>query len=121
MTVRRPLFLLAIAVAVAASAMASFSGGARQALKPSEGLPAVRFVAIGDVGTGHQDQLDVAREMVAFHGEHPFDTVLMLGDNIYPMGDPKDLPKKFEQPYADLLRRGVSFYAVLGNHDVFKG
>src|SRR5262249_41873453 len=62
-----------------------------------------------------------AREMVAYHSEHPFDTVLMLGDNIYPTGNPKDLPRKFEQPYAELLKRGVNFYAVLGNHDVYKG
>jgi 3',5'-cyclic AMP phosphodiesterase CpdA len=45
----------------------------------------------------------------------------MLGDNIYPDGNPSDLPAKFERPYAELLRRGVSFHAVLGNHDIKKG
>jgi hypothetical protein len=45
----------------------------------------------------------------------------MLGDNIYPDGNPSDLSSKFERPYAELLRRGVSFQAVLGNHDVKKG
>ena len=31
------------------------------------------------------------------------------------------MPAKFEGPYGELLRRGVSFQAVLGNHDVKKG
>lgn len=81
----------------------------------------VRFVAFGDMGTGDKDQLAVARQMANFYDEHPYDTVLMLGDNIYPDGDPSDLPAKFERPYAELLKRGVSFYATLGNHDVRKG
>lgn len=81
----------------------------------------VRFVAFGDMGTGDNDQLAVAREMALFQSEHPYDTVLMLGDNIYPDGDPSDLPAKFEKPYAELLKRGVNFYATLGNHDVRKG
>ncbi len=81
----------------------------------------VRFVAFGDMGTGDSDQLAVARRMALFQKEHPYDTVLMLGDNIYHDGDPSDLPAKFERPYAELLKRGVSFYASLGNHDVMKG
>ncbi|MGH9800159.1 MAG: metallophosphoesterase [Blastocatellia bacterium] len=82
---------------------------------------AVRFVAFGDMGTGDSDQRAVAKQMEAFHASHPYDTVLMLGDNIYPDGNPKDLQDKFERPYAELLRRGVNFYASLGNHDVKKG
>lgn len=80
-----------------------------------------RFVALGDMGTGDEGQLAVARQMVALHGEQPFDTALLLGDNIYPNGDAADLPEKFERPYAELLRRGVRFRAVLGNHDVKNG
>lgn len=80
-----------------------------------------RFVALGDMGTGDEGQLAVARQMAALHGEQPFDTVLLLGDNIYPNGDAADFPEKFERPYAELLRRGVRFHAVLGNHDVKNG
>lgn len=82
---------------------------------------AVRFVALGDAGTGGKNQQDVADRMAVFHTERPFDTVLLLGDNIYPNGRASDLPGKFERPYAELLRRGVLFYAALGNHDVRKG
>lgn len=81
----------------------------------------VRFIAIGDMGTGDEKQLAIARRMTSYYEERPYDIVLTLGDNIYPKGNPADLPKKFEQPYAELLRRGVSFYAVLGNHDVSEG
>jgi hypothetical protein len=80
-----------------------------------------RFVVLGDTGTGGRDQLAIADRMSAFHDERPYDTVIMLGDNIYPNGSPSDLPAKFERPYAELLRRGVHFYAALGNHDVREG
>lgn len=81
----------------------------------------VRFVALGDVGTGDSKQSAIARQMVKYYDERPYDTVLMLGDNIYNDGDPAKLPQRFEQPYSELLKRGVRFYAVLGNHDVTKG
>lgn len=82
---------------------------------------AVRFVALGDTGTGKAGQLAIARAMAAFHEERPFDTVLLLGDNVYPDGNPAGLPERFERPYAELRRRGVRFRAVLGNHDVTRG
>jgi 3',5'-cyclic AMP phosphodiesterase CpdA len=41
----------------------------------------------------------------------------MLGDNLYGSQKEKDYRAKFELPYANLLRAGVKFYAVLGNHD----
>jgi 3',5'-cyclic AMP phosphodiesterase CpdA len=75
----------------------------------------------GDAGTGDRAQRDLARAMADHHSRRPFDTALMLGDNIYPDGDLADATAKFERPYAELLRRGVTFQAVLGNHDVIKG
>jgi hypothetical protein len=77
----------------------------------------VRFAVIGDSGRGDQAQLDVARQMVAWHQKFPFDFVVMLGDNIYPPHGPDDFTTKFEQPYRTLLDQGVTFYAAIGNHD----
>lgn len=97
---------------------------AQSADGPPTGLPAheaVRFVVVGDAGTGGKDQYAVARQMALYHDERPYDTVITLGDNIYPHGGASDFPKKFELPYAELLRRGVRFYAALGNHDVRRG
>lgn len=80
-----------------------------------------RFITFGDFGTGDSEQYDLAGQMLSWRKNHPFDTVLLLGDNIYNDGDPADIPAKFEKPYAELLKSGIKFYAVLGNHDVRKG
>ena len=82
---------------------------------------AVRFIVFGDSGKGDTAQYKLGHMMAVHQWDQSFDVALMCGDNIYPGGDPEDLPAKFEQPYADLLKRGVSFYAALGNHDVKKG
>jgi len=99
---------------VLALTIATAGGTASQA-------PPFRFVAFGDSGTGEDGQYAVANAMVAYHNKHPFDTALMLGDNIYPNGDPRLFEEKFEWPYAELLHRGVRFFAALGNHDVQRG
>ncbi len=82
---------------------------------------AVRFIAFGDSGRGDRAQYELARMMVAHHWSNFYDTALLLGDNIYPDGEWEDMPAKFEGPYGELMKRGVSFQAVLGNHDVKKG
>ena len=93
------------------------------AAKPDNSAPAneFSFVAFGDMGTGDDEQQNLANGMTAYQEKHPFDTVLMLGDNIYPDGNISLVKQKFERPYAELLKRGVKFHAVLGNHDVRKG
>lgn len=77
----------------------------------------LKFAAIGDNGTGEQPQYDIARQMTAFHERFTFDLVIMLGDNMYGGQSPADFVKKFELPYAPLLKAGVKFQASLGNHD----
>ena len=81
----------------------------------------VRFTVLGDMGTGERAQYSLAAGMATYHEQHPFDTVLTLGDNIYPNGDKAYFKDKFERPYAELLKREVRFYATLGNHDVRRG
>ena len=77
----------------------------------------VKFMAMGDNGTGEQAQYDVANQMVAAHNVFPFDFAIMLGDNLYGSQRPADFVQKFERPYKPLLDAGVKFYAALGNHD----
>ena len=77
----------------------------------------LKFAAIGDNGTGDLPEYDVGRQMAAYHGQFPFDLVIMLGDNLYGRQEPKDFVAKFEEPYRALLNAGVQFYAALGNHD----
>jgi hypothetical protein len=77
----------------------------------------VKFAVIGDNGTGERAQYEVARQMDAFHALFAFETVIMLGDNLYGSQRPADFVRKFEEPYKNLLSAGVRFYASLGNHD----
>ena len=77
----------------------------------------VRFAVIGDNGTGGRQQYEVGAQMTASRTRFPFEFVLMLGDNMYGRQRPADFVQKFERPYADLLQRGLPFYAALGNHD----
>ncbi len=113
---------LALTSALAAFTLFTYQAGRDiDAAAPLLQAEPVRFIAFGDMGTGDNEQYALAKQMAAWHEAHPFNTVLLLGDNIYPDGDPADLPAKFEKPYAELLRRGIRFQAVLGNHDVKKG
>jgi predicted phosphodiesterase len=77
----------------------------------------VRFVAIGDMGTGAAEQYAVGRQMELYRQKVKYDFVIMLGDNIYGGHGPSDFQRKFELPYKPLLDAGVKFYASLGNHD----
>ena len=99
---------------------ASGSPGEAQTAAPA-GLPnrkdSLKFVAIGDNGTGGKPQYEVAAQMNAWRAKFPFDMVIMLGDNMYGSQRPRDFVDKFENPYKLLLDAGVKFYAALGNHD----
>jgi 3',5'-cyclic AMP phosphodiesterase CpdA len=48
----------------------------------------------------------------------PFDALLLLGDNVYPAGNPAELPRTVFAPFADVLRAGTTLLAIIGNHDV---
>lgn len=80
-----------------------------------------RFAVIGDWGTGGDDQFGLGKQMHETHSRAAFDFILSAGDNIYPNGSGRYLEKRFEEPFAALLRDRVPFYASLGNHDVEEG
>ena len=75
------------------------------------------FAVLGDTGTGGRDQYETGEQVARFRQVFPFDTALLLGDNLYGGEKPKDYVNKFERPYAALINGGVKFYAALGNHD----
>ena len=78
----------------------------------------LKFVAVGDVGTGKRAQYAVARAMTRHWQASPFSLALLTGDNIYEDGEIERIHKVFERPYANLLQNGVAFRAALGNHDL---
>jgi hypothetical protein len=77
----------------------------------------LKFVVLGDFGTGGGGQYALAAEMARFHEKFKFDLVITVGDNLYGLERPEDFKRKFEDPYKPLLDAGVKFHAVLGNHD----
>ena len=77
----------------------------------------VRFLVMGDAGTGGREQYDVAGQMLRYHAPFPFTFAIMLGDNIYGRERPQDFENKFMRPYKALLAANVEFNAALGNHD----
>ncbi len=78
----------------------------------------VKFAVIGDSGRGTRQQREVANQMVRYRQQFEFPFTIMLGDNLYEgTATPDDYRAKFEEPYKTLIDDGVSFYAVLGNHD----
>ncbi|MFN9645835.1 MAG: metallophosphoesterase [Cyanobacteriota bacterium] len=89
--------------------------------QPSSGEGAkdsLRFLAVADTGSGDANQRAVGQQMALAHQRRPVDLVVLGGDNIYPSGDLALVESTFRRPYAELLRAGVPFHAVLGNHDI---
>ena len=77
----------------------------------------LKFFVLGDFGTGSRQQYALGERMAIVHRAFPATLVITVGDNIYGGERPQDLAKKFEEPYRELLERGVKFHASLGNHD----
>jgi predicted phosphodiesterase len=77
----------------------------------------IKFLVIGDSGTGGKDQQRVASRIVEARKIFPFEFAIMVGDNMYGGESAGDFRQKFEEPYKPLLDAGVKFYAALGNHD----
>ena len=110
---RRQLLHLALGSATALLA------GNRRVLAGSD-APADRlhWLATADSGSGDRHQFANGSAMAALHRRDPVDLVVMGGDNIYDNGDMREVGAKFERPYRELLKAGVPFHAVLGNHDI---
>jgi len=82
--------------------------------------PALRFIVVGDAGTGGRGQRQIAGSMARVAATDSTSLVLMLGDNFYERGvqsitDPQWLDK-FETVYHHPSLQ-IPFFAVLGNHD----
>ena len=81
------------------------------------GKDSVKFLVIGDSGTGDRAQTETGAQMWAAHSVFPFEFAIMLGDNIYGSERAQDFVSKFERPYKPILDANIPFYAALGNHD----
>jgi hypothetical protein len=112
---------LIILCGLAGNSFSQNSLPAKAKVAPTLNLPlrdgSVRFMVIGDTGSGAKEQQQLANVMLRYREAFPFEFVLMLGDNLYGGETAKDYQKKFEDVYRPLLDSKIKFYAALGNHD----
>lgn len=116
------ILILVLSSAVAPNAFAQPSAAQQSAPESlTLTLPmrenSVRFLAIGDTGTGSPQQYELGRLMESYRRAFPYEFVLMMGDNMYGSEKAADFKTKFEDAYRPILDGGVKFYATLGNHD----
>ncbi len=86
--------------------------------------PPVIFAAIGDFGTGDQNEADVANLVLSWNP----DFIITLGDNNYPVGAAEHMDAavgqffhSFIYPYKGSFGEGAEtnrFFPSLGNHDL---
>ena len=86
---------------------------------PPGHTPDLRIAVAGDIGEGEEAvwQTAWAVNELSFQ-DSPYDVLLLLGDNVYPSGDPARLPNTVFRPFDRLLDDGVALDAIVGNHDV---
>jgi len=102
----------------AAAAGASATGLAAPSLPRR---PLVRLAVAGDVGTGSVTERRTVTAMVEASRSFGYDAVLLLGDLVYPAGDPRQVRRKVLRPFSRLTRRGAGLVPALGNHDYGSG
>jgi hypothetical protein len=114
--------VLVLAIAVQALVAGQKPPGTQAAIsaagtRPAVSKDSVRFLVVGDSGTGDTAQRDVATQMWKSHSVFPYEFAIMVGDNLYGSERPQDYARKFEIPFKPILDANIPFYASLGNHD----
>jgi 3',5'-cyclic AMP phosphodiesterase CpdA len=88
---------------------------------PPEAQPWLRVALVGDVGDGGGREFATAAAIEAQSTIDPYDILMLLGDNVYPSGDPSRIRQTVFEPFGPLLDSGTELFAILGNHDVEGG
>jgi 3',5'-cyclic AMP phosphodiesterase CpdA len=88
---------------------------------PEDAQPWLRVALVGDVGDGGGRAHAVAQAIEAQSQVDRFDVLMLLGDNVYPYGDPERIGATVFGPFGPTLDGGTELFAILGNHDVVRG
>lgn len=88
---------------------------------PEDSQPWLRVALVGDVGDGGGREHETARAIEAQSQVDPYDILMLLGDNVYPYGDPERIEATVFEPFGPLLDSGTDLFAILGNHDEMRG
>lgn len=95
--------------------------GSTEPYVPLDPEPDLHLAVAGDVGDSGSRLTATADAMAAAGEADPYDALLLLGDNVYPDGDPAKLPDTVFAPFRPVLDQGTELLAILGNHDVRNG
>ena len=74
---------------------------------PHEPPAEFHLAVAGDVGEPGSRIEETGAAITRIAEAEPFDALLLLGDNVYPDGNPAKLPRTVFGPFADVLRDGV--------------
>lgn len=88
---------------------------------PPEAQPQLRVALVGDVGDGGARADAVAAAIEDQSANDRYDILMLLGDNVYPSGDPDRIEETVFGPFGPVLDRGTDLFAILGNHDDTEG
>ncbi len=85
---------------------------------PPDERPELRIAVAGDVGDSGARIRETGAAVSRLADDDPWDVLLLLGDNVYPAGDPDGLDTTVFEPFGPVLDGGAEMLAILGNHDV---
>jgi 3',5'-cyclic AMP phosphodiesterase CpdA len=77
------------------------------AYEPLDPPPSLRLAVTGDIGEGELQEWVTAGAMTALGRSDPYDVLLLLGDNVYPSGDPDRLDDTVFRPFEGVLAAGA--------------
>ncbi len=85
---------------------------------PENDSDEVKFLLIGDQGSGNKFQENVAASSLKTAADLGCDFTLLLGDNFIQHGVQAIDDPQFKEKFEDMYQHDMPFYAVLGNHDL---
>lgn len=103
--------------AALAVAFSPWCGPAFAVQNPEPG-GSIRFVLVGDTGTGDARARRVAAAIRRYAEAAPVSHLFFLGDNVYEDGNARSIGPRFLDVYHGVFALGMRTHAALGNHDV---
>src|SRR5215813_7735098 len=84
------LGLAAVVQALTNQQRAGATISAASEVQPPVGKDSVRFLVVGDTGTGDRSQAETGAQMWTAHTVFPYEFAIMVGDNLYGSERPQD-------------------------------
>lgn len=95
-----------------------FASGYRLRTAPATNDAPVRFIVLGDFGTGTDPQYAVIEQMAAWMATQPVDLFVTTGDNVYMDGTHREFQEFGFWPNRRLWAGPAALVPSWGNHDI---